>query len=132
MQTDQAGKSCDVVIVGSGASGGWAAKRLTEAGLRVAVLEAGRKLTDADYREHVPAFALPYRGRSKRALARERPTQSGSYAVREWNAGWFVNDHEEPYVDTSDPAFLWVRPRIVGGRTNIWGRACLRFSDIDF
>ncbi len=121
----------DVVIVGSGASGGWAAKRLTEAGLRVAVLEAGRQLTDADYKEHVPAYGLPYRGRSKRPLERERPVQSGSYAVREWNADWFVNDIEEPYVDTSDPAFLWVRPRLVGGRTNIWGRACLRLSDID-
>jgi choline dehydrogenase-like flavoprotein len=132
MQTDQAGQSFDVVIVGSGASGGWAAKRLTEAGLRVAVLEAGRQLTDADYREHVPAFNLQYRGRSKQPLARERPQQSGSYAVREWNANWFVNDFEEPYVDQSDPSFLWVRPRLVGGRTNIWGRACLRLSDIDF
>ena len=122
----------DVVIVGSGASGGWAAKRLAEAGLRVAVLEAGRQLTDADYKEHVPAYGLPYRARSKRPLERERPVQSGSYAVREWNADWFVNDIEEPYVDKSDPAFLWVRPRLVGGRTNIWGRACLRLSDIDF
>jgi glucoside 3-dehydrogenase (cytochrome c) catalytic subunit len=132
MQTDQAGKSFDVVIVGSGASGGWVAKRLTEAGLRVVVLEAGRQLTDADYKEHVPAFDLKYRGRTKRPLARERPQQSGSYAVREWNADWYVNDYEEPYVDKSDPFFLWVRPRLVGGRTNIWGRACLRLSDIDF
>jgi choline dehydrogenase-like flavoprotein len=122
----------DIVIVGSGASGSWAAKRLSEAGLRVAVLEAGRQLTDADYKEHVPAFALKYRGRTKRPLERERPRQSTSYAVREWNADWFVNDIEEPYVDRSDPSFLWVRTRVVGGRTNIWGRACLRFSDIDF
>ena len=123
--------SYDVVIVGSGASGGWAAKRLTEAGLRVAVLEAGRQLTDADYREHVPAFKLPYHAMSKLPLAHHRPVQSGSYAVREWNASWFVNDIDEPYVDTSDPAFLWVRPRVVGGRTNVWGRECLRMSDIE-
>ena len=58
--------------------------------------------------------------------------QSGSYAVREWNADWFVNDIDEPYVDRSDPAFLWVRPRLVGGRTNVWGRECLRLSDIEF
>jgi len=132
MQTLPRRSTFDVVIVGSGASGGWVAKRLTEAGLRVAVLEAGRQLTDADYKEHVPAYDLKYRARSKRPLERERPVQSGSYAVREWNASWFVNDLEEPYVDTSDPAFLWVRPRLVGGRTNIWGRACLRLSDIDF
>lgn len=131
MQTQPARNSFDVVIVGSGASGGWVAKRLTEAGLRVAVLEAGRQLTDADYREHVPAFDLKYRARTKRPLERERPRQSTSYAVREWNAGWFVNDIEEPYVDESKPEFLWVRPRVVGGRTNIWGRACLRLSDID-
>jgi choline dehydrogenase-like flavoprotein len=128
----KAGHSFDIVVVGSGASGGWAAKRLTEAGLRVAVLEAGRKLTDADYREHVPAFELKYRGLSKAPLAAARPVQSGSYAVREWNASWFVNDLDEPYVDESDPKFLWVRPRIVGGRTNVWGRESLRISDLEF
>jgi choline dehydrogenase-like flavoprotein len=124
--------SFDVIVVGSGASGGWAAKRFAEAGLRVAVLEAGRKLTDADYREHVPAYELPYRGMSKAPLARERPVQSRSYAVREWNSSWFVNDVEEPYVDESDPKFVWVRPRIVGGRTNVWGRESLRISDLEF
>jgi choline dehydrogenase-like flavoprotein len=123
--------SSDIVIVGSGASGGWVAKRLTEAGLRVAVLEAGRQLSDADYTEHVPAFQLRYRGLSKSPLAHRRPVQSGSYAVREWNADWFVNDIDEPYVDESDPAFLWVRPRLVGGRTNVWGRECLRLSDLE-
>src|SRR5215218_6173019 len=56
MASPKADRAFDVVVVGSGASGGWAAKRLAEAGLRVAVLEAGRSLTDADYREHVPAF----------------------------------------------------------------------------
>ena len=124
--------SFDVVVVGSGASGGWAAKRFAEAGLRVAVLEAGRKLTDADYREHVPAYELPYRGMTKAPLARERPVQSQSYAVREWNSSWFVNDIDEPYVDESDPKFVWVRPRIVGGRTNVWGRESLRISDFEF
>ena len=58
MQIQPRRATFDVVIVGSGASGGWAAKRLTEAGLRVAVLEAGRQLTDADYKEHVPAYEL--------------------------------------------------------------------------
>jgi choline dehydrogenase-like flavoprotein len=128
----KADRSFDVVVVGSGASGGWAAKRLAEAGLRVAVLEAGRKLTDADYREHVPAFELRYRGRSKAPLAHRRPVQSRSYAVREWNSSWFVNDIDEPYVDESDPKFVWVRPRIVGGRTNVWGRESLRISDFEF
>jgi choline dehydrogenase-like flavoprotein len=131
MPTNSQHSSYDVVIVGSGASGGWAAKRLTEAGLHVAVLEAGRQLHDADYTEHVPGFKLQYHGLSKKPLERERPVQSRSYAVREWNASFFVNDIDEPYVDTSDPSFLWVRPRLVGGRTNVWGRECLRMSDIE-
>jgi choline dehydrogenase-like flavoprotein len=122
----------DIVIVGSGASGGWAAKRLSEAGLRVAVLEAGRALRDEDYREHVQAYELPYRGMTKAPLAHERPVQSRSYAVREWNSSWFVNDLDEPYVDESNPRFVWVRPRVVGGRTNVWGRESLRISDIEF
>jgi choline dehydrogenase-like flavoprotein len=96
------------------------------------VLEAGRGLTDADYREHLQAFELPYRGMTKAPLARKRPLQSQSYAVREWNSSWFVNDLDEPYVDESDPMFLWVRPRIVGGRTNVWGRESLRISDHEF
>jgi hypothetical protein len=129
---DPAGRTYDAVIVGSGASGGWVAKRLAEAGLRVVVLEAGRPLGDADYKEHVPAFALPYRGRTKRPFESTQPRQSNSYAVREWNADWFVNDIEEPYADDSDPDFLWVRTRVVGGRMNIWGRAALRMSDVDF
>ena len=65
-------------------------------------------------------------------LERTQPRQSTSYAVREWNADWFVNDIDEPYVDESNPDFLWVRTRVVGGRMNIWGRATLRLSDIDF
>ncbi len=132
MQTDPTGQHFDVVIVGSGASGGWAAKRLAEAGLRVAVLEAGKALTDGDYKEHVQPYQLPYRGRTKRPFEHNQPLQSQSYSLREWNADWFANDIEEPYRDDSDPGFVWVRPRAVGGRTNIWGRACLRLSDIDF
>ena len=63
------------------------------------------------YKSVVDACALPYRGRTKRAFEREQPRQSTSYAVREWNSDWFVNDIEAPYVDTSDSSFLWVRPR---------------------
>src|SRR5512134_1907965 len=58
---DQAGKTFDVLVVGSGASGGWVAKRLTEAGVRVALLDAGRAHTPADYREHTRPFELKYR-----------------------------------------------------------------------
>src|ERR671913_2363789 len=91
-----AGKTFDILVVGSGASGGWAAKRLSEAGLQVCMLEAGRALTDADYKEHVPAHALPYRARADDVIRQTRPRQRDCYACREWNYDWFANDIDEP------------------------------------
>jgi choline dehydrogenase-like flavoprotein len=109
------------------------AKRLTEAGLPVVLLEAGRAASDANYREHVQSFELPYRGVSKAPLARRYPRQSGSYAFDEWNADFFAHDLEEPYTTPDDHTFPWVgRVRLVGGRTNVWGRQAYRFSDLDF
>lgn len=128
-----AGKRFDVIVVGSGASGGWAAKRLSEAGLQVCMLEAGRALTDADYQEHVPAHALPYRARADEVIRRTRPKQKDCYACREWNYDWFANDIDEPYTTPSDKPFAWMgRLRVVGGRTNVWGRQSYRLGDIDF
>lgn len=132
MAADATASAFDLIVVGSGATGGWAAKRACEAGLRVALVEAGRASTDADYREHVAASALPYRGRSQEPLLRLQPQQAQSYACDEWNAHFFANDLLEPYV-TDGEAFPWVgRTRLVGGRTNVWGRQSYRFSDLDF
>src|SRR5688500_5452656 len=112
----------DAVIVGSGASGGWAAKRLSEADLNVAVIEAGRARTGDDNREHIPAYELKWRGQTKTPRAVARPQQSRSYACDEWNADWYAKDIEEPYTLGAEP-FPWVgRLRLVGGRTNVWGR----------
>ena len=132
MTQDPSSSAFDLIVVGSGATGGWAAKRAAESGLRVALVEAGRTSADADYREHVAASALPYRGRTKRPLERLQPQQSQSYACDEWNSHFFVNDLQEPYVTGNEP-FPWVgRTRLVGGRTNVWGRQSYRFSDLDF
>ena len=132
MIQDATSSPYDLIVVGSGATGGWVAKRAAEAGLRVALVEAGRKSDDTDYREHVAASALPYRGRTERPLTRLQPQQSQSYACDEWNAHFFVNDLQEPYVAGGEP-FPWVgRTRLVGGRTNVWGRQSYRFSDLDF
>jgi choline dehydrogenase-like flavoprotein len=123
----------DVAVVGSGATGGWVAKRLTEAGVRVTMLEAGRPASDADYREHVQAYELRYHGMSKAPLARERPRQSESYACDEWNAPFYADDRAEPYTTPAGQFFPWVgRIRLLGGRTNVWGRQSYRFSDLDF
>jgi choline dehydrogenase-like flavoprotein len=130
---NRARDSYDAVIVGAGASGGWVAKRLAEAGLRVALVDAGRPLTADDYREHRPAFELPYRGRAAEVVRRTRPRQSECYACTEHNHDWFANDLEEPYTTPDDKPFSWQgRLRIVGGRTNVWARLSYRLSPLDF
>jgi choline dehydrogenase-like flavoprotein len=122
----------DVIVVGSGASGGWAAKRLSEAGIKVALLEAGKPHGDADFNEHVPGYDLTYRDRASEWIRRTRPVQRDSYACREWNYKWFANDLEEPYTTPDGKPFSWQgRMRVVGGRTNVWGRQSYRFSDQD-
>ena len=121
----------DAVVVGSGATGGWAAKRLSEAGMSVAVLEAGPPVTPADFSEHVQPYDLKYRGRSP-DIARGRAVQSLKYACRESNYQWFVNDVENPYTSAENKPFQWTRCRVLGGRTMTWGRQSYRFSDLDF
>lgn len=123
----------DVIVVGSGASGGWAAKRLTEAGVKVALLEAGRAHGGGDFREHMRPFDLKYRDRAPELIRRTRPTQKDCYACTEYNVDWFANDLEEPYTTPADKPFSWQgRMRIVGGRTNVWGRQSYRLSELDF
>ena len=84
----------DVIVVGSGASGGWAAKRLSEAGLKIALVDAGRPHGANSFREHTPAFALPGRNRTPELMRRTRPIQAGAGCDefnQEWNR-WFPAD----------------------------------------
>ncbi len=123
----------DAIVVGSGASGGWAAKRLSEAGLRVALLEAGRALSEKEFTEHMPAFELKYRDRAPEVIRKTRPVQKDCYACMEYNADWFANDLDEPYTTAPNMPFSWQgRMRVTGGRTNVWGRQSYRLSDLDF
>jgi choline dehydrogenase-like flavoprotein len=119
----------DAVVVGSGATGGWAAKKLTEAGMRVALLEAGAKTTEKDFSEHTQPWQLPYLGMSPK-LAKDREIQSKCYACTEHNSKWFVSDIENPY--TQEKPFWWIRQRALGGRSLSWGRQSYRMSDLDF
>jgi choline dehydrogenase-like flavoprotein len=122
----------DVIVVGSGASGGWAAKRLAEAGVKVAILEAGKPQRDQDFTEHVPQWELKYRNRADDLMRKTRPKQRDCYACREYNYKWFANDLEEPYTTPDDKPFSWQgRMRVVGGRTNVWGRQSYRLSEQD-
>ena len=119
----------DAIVVGSGATGDWAAKKLTEAGMRVALLEAGKKITPKDFTEHTQSWQLPYLGHSPK-IREERPIQTQCYACRESNHEWFVNDRENPY--TQAKPFNWIRMRVLGGRSMSWGRHSYRMSDLDF
>ncbi len=122
----------DVIVVGSGASGGWAAKRLSEAGMKVALVDCGRPQSDKNFTEHMPGFELKYRDRVPDVVRRTRPIQKDCYACMEYNYDWFCNDLDEPYTTAPGTQFSWQgRLRVTGGRTNVWGRVSLRLSDLD-
>jgi choline dehydrogenase-like flavoprotein len=131
-------KTYDVIVVGSGASGGWAAKELAEGGARVLVLDCGRPQNNKNFTEHVPAYQLAYRNLKFRepvapVIRQTRPIQGQCYACTEWNYEWFANDHDEPYTTAENmPYSYFGRLRVVGGRTNVWGRQCYRLSDLNF
>ena len=125
----------DVIVVGSGATGGWAAKELTERGMRVIVLEAGRKLDPAkDYTMLKEPFEVKYRGlKDQQEIYKARqPIQSKCYACGEFSHQFFVDDIDNPYTTAKGKNFDWIRGRQVGGRTLQWGRQTYRFSDYDF
>ena len=124
----------DAIVVGSGISGGWAAKELCEKGLKVLVLERGSMVEHGKYpTEFSQPWELDRRGRGDRQLYEtEYPVQSACYAFGEATQHFFVNDKEHPYLTPEDKPFSWIRGYHLGGRSLMGGRQCYRWSDLDF
>jgi glucoside 3-dehydrogenase (cytochrome c) catalytic subunit len=120
----------DAIVVGSGISGGWAAKELCEKGLKTLVLERGRQVEHIkDYpTANMAPWDFAHRLNITQKQIAENPIKSGS--ADEGSALFYVNDKEHPYIQ--DDPFNWVRGYQVGGRSLTWGRQCYRYSDLDF
>lgn len=129
----QARQEYDAIVVGSGVSGGWAAKELTEKGLKTLVLERGRDVEhQKDYvTEHVPPWDMPHRNRRiTPEMFPEQAVQIRGNTVDAGNRHFYQNDTQHPYRESAP--FTWVQADVVGGRSLLWGRQCYRWSDLDF
>ncbi len=122
----------DAIVVGSGISGGWAAKELSEKGLKTLVLERGRDVPHGSYpTANMETWELPNRNRLTREELKDYEKQKRTgYTTRPESIHWWVKDTEHPYSE--DKPFDWIRGYHVGGRSLMWGRQSYRFSDIDF
>ena len=125
--------SYDAIVVGTGISGGWAAKELCEKGLKTLVLERGPMVKHIeDYKTaHLDPWDLPLQGQiPKEEQAKQMKQARTGYTTRPEHSHWFVNDLEHPYNEVK--RFDWMRGYQVGGRSITWGRHSYRFSEMDF
>lgn len=122
----------DAIVIGSGISGGWAAKELCEKGLKTLVLERGRNIVhNQDYpTAHKAPWELPHRGRMPSQFLTENPLISKAAGFEEATAHFFIKDQDHPYVQ--EKPFDWIRGYQVGGKSLTWGRATQRWSDFEF
>ena len=127
-----AAQTFDAIVVGSGISGGWAAKELTERGLRVLLLERGRNVEHVkDYPNALKGpWEIPHRGRIPVALREKHPVLRRDYVLNETNYDFWAHEDEHPYIEKKP--FDWFRGYHVGGRSLTWGRQSYRWSDFDF
>lgn len=122
----------DAIVVGSGISGGWAAKELTEKGLKVLLLERGRNI------EHIKDYVnatkdsweFPHRGGRTQQMIKDYPVLKRDYPLNETNLDYWCSDKDHPYTETK--RFDWYRGYHVGGRSLMWGRQSYRWNKWDF
>ena len=121
----------DAIIVGSGISGGWAAKELCERGLKVLLLERG---SDVVHPQYPTATKHPWEFEHRLRLTVEEKeqyfVQSRHYSFKEDNKHFYIKDQQNPYEETK--RFDWIRGDVVGGRSLLWARQCYRWSNLDF
>jgi choline dehydrogenase-like flavoprotein len=122
----------DAIVIGSGISGGWAAKELCEKGLKVIMLERGQNVEHIkDYKHaNTEPWKFPHRGRAPLALVKQYPVLSRDYPLNEINTDWWASDKDCPYTEVK--RFDWFRGYHVGGRSLMWGKQSYRLSDFDF
>ena len=122
----------DAIVVGTGISGGWAAKELTEKGLKTLVLERGRMVKHPEYPTATKdPWDFENAGRPTQEDLKKQGVQARTgYTIQQATKHWFVNDLENPYTEVN--RFDWMRGYHVGGRSLMWGRQSYRFSPLDF
>lgn len=122
----------DAIVIGSGISGGWAAKELCEKGLKVIMLERGRDIKHIqDYQQsNQPVWDYPHRGSRTQKMIQEYPALKRDYPLNERNLHYWAVDKDSPYSEVK--RFDWFRGYHVGGRSLMWGRQSYRHSEIDF
>ena len=126
------GRTFDAIVIGTGMTGGWAAKELAERGLKTLVLERGREVKHIkDYpTAHLYPYDLKHRNRLTQKVIEENPIVSRCHAFTEDKQHLFVKDAEHPYIQ--DAPFSWIRGYQTGGRSLMWGRMTQRWSNYDF
>jgi choline dehydrogenase-like flavoprotein len=122
----------DAIVIGSGISGGWAAKELTEKGLKTIMLERGKDIVHV--KDYVNAtkglWEFPHRGGRTQKMIEDYPVLKRDYPLNEINLDWWVNEKESPYTEVK--RMDWFRGYHVGGRSLMWGRQSYRWSDFAF
>lgn len=122
----------DAIVVGSGISGGWAAKELTEKGLKVLLLERGQNIEHIkDYKNaHKEAWDYPHRDKPTQEMKEKYPVLKRDYPLNESTAGMWADEQKNPYIE--EKRFDWFRGYHVGGRSLLWGRQSYRLAPVDF